>query len=168
MSFLNSVMWWLASAWLQVGGLLFTVSLITYLVPFIAAAVMPVRNLKKAYKAEWAIVTGGSSGIGLSLCNKLAAQGLNVVVAALENDLLPKAMKQLQADFPNQEFISVPVDLSKDGYVEQIKEATKGLTIQVCRAKRLRPPHSFTRCFAGCFLECRLHCYRLLRHVFHR
>lgn len=131
MGFLAEAGWCLTSIWLYVAGVLFTVSLVTYLLPFVAAAVLPVRDLKKAYKAEWAIVTGGSSGIGLSLCNKLAAQGLNVVVAALDNDLLPKALKQLKADFPNQEFISVPVDLSKDGYVDQIKEATKGLTIQV-------------------------------------
>ena len=163
MGFLGDAGWCLASAWLYLAGVLFTVSLLTYLLPFVAAAVMPVRNLKKAYKAEWAIVTGGSSGIGLSLCNKLAGQGLNVIVAALDNDLLPEAIKQLKADFPNQQFISVPVDLSKDGYVEQIKEAMKGLTVQV----RLSPHSVYPSCadrqtFTGCIPECWLHCHRVL------
>ena len=163
MGFLGEVGWCLTSAWLYLAGVLFTVSLVTYLLPFVAAAVLPVRDLKKAYKAEWAIVTGGSSGIGLSLCNKLAAQGLNVVVAALDNDLLPKAVKQLKADFPNQEFITVPVDLSKDGYVEQIKEATKGLTIQVRRLSQCRNSallHSAPR--AGCFPQRWIHCHWVL------
>lgn len=169
MGFLAEAGWCLTSIWLYVAGVLFTVSLVTYLLPFVAAAVLPVRDLKKAYKAEWAIVTGGSSGIGLSLCNKLAAQGLNVVVAALDNDLLPKALKQLKADFPNQEFISVPVDLSKDGYVDQIKEATKGLTIQV----RLLPggpllPRKQHELLAGCFPQRWIHCHWIFRHVFHR
>lgn len=41
------------------------------------------QDLKKKYNAKWAIVTGGSSGIGRAVVDKLAKQGLNVVIAAM-------------------------------------------------------------------------------------
>jgi hypothetical protein len=48
-------------------------------------------------RCEWAVVTGGSSGIGFSLCKQLAAQGINVVVLAMPDALLAKAAAELQA-----------------------------------------------------------------------
>jgi 3-oxoacyl-ACP reductase-like protein len=40
-------------------------------------------NLKKKYKAEWALVTGAGTGIGKSISETLAYQGLNVVLVSL-------------------------------------------------------------------------------------
>jgi len=40
-------------------------------------------NLKKKYKAEWALVTGAGTGIGKALSETLAEQGLNVVLVSL-------------------------------------------------------------------------------------
>jgi short-subunit dehydrogenase len=89
------------------------------------------QDLKKKYNAEWALVTGGSSGIGLSLCNKLAAQGLNIVMVAYPDDLLTKSAKELQQKYPKQEIRSVGVNLGKKGYMEELKDATKDITIQL-------------------------------------
>jgi short-subunit dehydrogenase len=46
------------------------------------------QDLKKRYNANWVLVTGGSSGIGESLVHRLASQGINVVVVALQNKLM--------------------------------------------------------------------------------
>lgn len=96
---------------------------------------LPARNLKKAYNAKWALVTGASSGslpfisaasllacwaalpttgllpsagIGLALTKKLAKQGLNVVVVALNDQLLHNSFEELQLQHPSMLFRKVP------------------------------------------------------------
>ena len=94
--FFNPVTNWLF--WL-VGSL----ALLTYFIPFLINAFMPVQDLKKRYNAQWALVTGGSSGIGKALCIRLLSQGLNVVIAALDDDLLKKTTAELKKAYPNLE-----------------------------------------------------------------
>ena len=44
------------------------ITYLSYWVPKLIVSFMPTQNLKKKYKgAKWALVTGASSGIGLSL-----------------------------------------------------------------------------------------------------
>ena len=118
--------WWLWGA-----GLLMTFSLATYFVPFCISILFPIQNLKEKYDAEWAVVTGGSSGIGLAVSKRLAAQGLNVVVVAVDNATLEDSLQELSDKFPTQEFRSVGVNLSVDGYLEKVEEATADLSVQV-------------------------------------
>ena len=66
-------------------------------------------------------MTGGSSGIGLAIAQRLAAQGINVVVAALEDSVLTKAVETLSADYKDVEIRGVGVDLGREGYVEQVR-----------------------------------------------
>lgn len=77
------------------------------------------------------MVTGGSSGIGSELVNKLARdQELNVVIVALDDNLLKDKIKQLEKDFPKRKFIAVGADLTKPNeYVPKLLEATKDLDI---------------------------------------
>lgn len=92
------------------------------------------QDLKKKYGAQWALVTGGSSGIGLSMCKQLAAQGLNLVVVAVGDDLLTKAVAELRKAFPSLEIRSVGVNLSAadhKAYLEPIVKATEDITIQI-------------------------------------
>ena len=44
------------------------------LVPHVIQTFLKPQDLKKKYNAKWALVTGGSSGIGKALTEKLAAQ----------------------------------------------------------------------------------------------
>jgi short-subunit dehydrogenase len=96
--------------------------------------ILPTQDLKKKYKAEWALVTGGSSGIGKAIVEKLAGQGLNVVIVSLPDKLLDDFTNEISAKYPNQQFKKVGVNLGmevSDEYMKPIKEATKGLKVNI-------------------------------------
>jgi predicted GTPase len=65
-------------------------------------------DLKKKYNAEWALVTGSGTGIGKSIAETMAMQGLNVVLVSLPDKFLDETTEQLQKTFPKQKFIKVP------------------------------------------------------------
>jgi len=113
---------------------LFAVSVLTYLVPYlIAAFVWKEQDLKKKYGAKWALVTGASSGIGRALVEQLAAQGLNVVMVALDDKLFAEVHGLMVKKHPSLEFRKVGVDLSlADGsYMDPIIKATDNIDVQL-------------------------------------
>jgi hypothetical protein len=61
-------------------------------------------DLKKKYNAKWALVTGAGTGIGKSLAETMAIQGLNVVLVSLPDKFLDETTDILRKQFPNQEF----------------------------------------------------------------
>lgn len=106
--------------------------LVMYLIPQLIMALRPVPDLKKRYGADWALVTGGGSGIGKAIAFKLARQGLNVVIVSLDDDILKATMKQLKETFPELEFRSVGASFSPGvDYLKQIKEATKDIDVPI-------------------------------------
>lgn len=94
------------------------------------------------YNASWAVVTGGSGGIGKAICVRLARQGINVVVAALDDKLLAETVAELRAAHPQLSIRSCPVDMGKPGYVDAIKEATKVCCWLFLKPRSLAPGHS--------------------------
>lgn len=106
-------------------------ALVTYFIPFLLTALLPVQDLKRKYGASWALVTGGSSGIGKALSLRLAQQGVNVVIAALDDDLLKNTTAELKASFPHLQFRAVGVNFGTDGYLDVIREATKDISVQL-------------------------------------
>ncbi|KAI9323262.1 hypothetical protein BX666DRAFT_1873328 [Dichotomocladium elegans] len=92
------------------------------------------QNLKQKYNATWALVTGGSSGIGAALVRKLASQGLNVVIVALDDALLVEFKESIVKEFPSVEFRFVGCDLSEATgatYLEAVKRATEDIDVQI-------------------------------------
>jgi len=107
-------------------------SLLTMLIPqFIVSYLMGEQNLKKKYNAEWAVVTGASSGIGRAISEKLASQGINVVLVALPDDLLNNVTGDLSNKYPNLKFIPVGVNLGEYDMMSKIEQATKDLKISL-------------------------------------
>lgn len=106
--------------------------LVAYLIPQLYMAFRPVPNLKKKYNAEWALVTGASSGIGRALAFKLASQGLNVVIVSLDDDCLKNTMSDIKKAYPKQEFRSVGVNFAPGvDYMTKIIAATKDIDVPI-------------------------------------
>ena len=123
-----SVHVWLAS-WIGV------ISMTTFVIVVVAQQLLlklPAQNLKSKYNAQWAIVTGSSSGIGKAIAEKLASQGISVVLAALDDPLLANTFAELQKKFTSVTFRKVGVNLGQDGkYMDAIIQATKDIEINL-------------------------------------
>ncbi|EAL60869.1 hypothetical protein DDB_G0293034 [Dictyostelium discoideum AX4] len=112
------------------------ICIFSYLVPVILAAFkFEDQNLKQKYNAKWALVSGASSGIGRAVATKLAAQGLNVVLVALDDETLQGAFESLKKQFPKVEFRKVGVNLGRADheydYMPIIKAAIKDIDVQI-------------------------------------
>jgi len=108
-------------------------SLLTFIIPFLLQAFVwnKEQNLKIKYNSTWALVTGGSSGIGRALVEKLAAQGLNVVIMALDDDLLKNFHQTISTKYPALEFRAVGCDMGTEGYMDKLKKATDDIPVNL-------------------------------------
>lgn len=95
------------------------------------------QNLRAKYgmgENGWAVVTGGSSGIGKAIVEMLAEQGINVVIVAVADETLERTTEELRQRYwlAGVRFIPVGVDLSSPGhYMDDIRAATDSLSIQL-------------------------------------
>eukprot|EP01114_Cavostelium_apophysatum_P015922 TRINITY_DN443_c0_g1_i2.p1 TRINITY_DN443_c0_g1~~TRINITY_DN443_c0_g1_i2.p1 ORF type:complete len:325 (+),score=90.05 TRINITY_DN443_c0_g1_i2:92-1066(+) len=109
-----------------------SIGFLTFVVPLIISTfVYKEQDLKKKYDAKWAIVTGASTGIGRAITEKLAGQGINVVLVALDDQFMKDFSVKIQQDFPKLQFRFVPIDLSKPGYMDAIKKSTDDIPISL-------------------------------------
>jgi len=90
------------------------------------------QDLKLKYGAEWALVTGGSSGIGKELCRKLLSQGLNIVIVARDEPVFDETVTELRSTFPKQTIRCVKANLSdaNGAWMEDVKKQTDDITVQ--------------------------------------
>ncbi len=118
----------------NITGALFIISLLTYLIPSILLKFYGAQNLKKKYALgaeSWALVTGGSSGIGKAIVKKLAEQKINCIIASYPDKLLEESTIELKKEFSDVKFISIGVDLSTPDFMDDIKEQTDDKEVQL-------------------------------------
>ncbi len=79
------------------------------------------------FRNKTAVVTGGSSGIGLALAGALASFGAKaIVIVGLESEKLSRAAKQLQEGHPNCEIHAQACDVADSDAVAAMAAATLG------------------------------------------
>ncbi len=84
-------------------------------------------TMKSKY-GPWALVTGASSGIGREFSNQLAANGLNIALAARRKNALELLAKELKTEHQVETRV-IESDLSQPGSAKTLAEATAGLEV---------------------------------------
>jgi len=79
------------------------------------------RRDEMDFSGQTALVTGGSSGIGLALARQLASQGARVVVVARDQQRLEEAIASLRAT-KDGAHLAISTDVSDAGQVAQMAE----------------------------------------------
>ena len=70
---------------------------------------------------SWAVVTGGTDGIGLEMCKQLAKMELNICIVARDEKKLKKVCSDLAEEFKIKTQ-AVVCDLGKIRFVQEYKE----------------------------------------------
>ncbi len=76
----------------------------------------------KQFKSKTAVITGGASGIGRAMADRFAAEGMNIVLADIEETALGLAVRQMRTAGAN--VIGVPTDVSRGDQVEALARAS--------------------------------------------
>jgi short-subunit dehydrogenase len=75
----------------------------------------------------WALIAGGSEGVGASFARKLAAVGIHLLLVARRSEPLEKLAQELAAS--GVEVRTLSLDLKRSDVLERIRELTDGIEI---------------------------------------
>ena len=70
-------------------------------------------------KGKWALITGGTQGIGLAIAEELAAEGVNLLLASRSKKNIDAATDRVKKKFPGVSVLGVEVDLLDAGKLEK-------------------------------------------------
>jgi short-subunit dehydrogenase len=77
----------------------------------------------------WAVIAGGSDGIGAAFASELAARGLNLLLIARNPQTLATLRAEIAAAHPHADIRTLALDLSRDDAAETVTTATAALDI---------------------------------------
>ncbi len=86
-----------------------------------------VENLADTY-GPWAVIAGGSEGIGLCFARRLAAAGINLVLLARRSEPLTQARGELTGQFP-VEVRTHAIDLTVEDLDRRLEDICRGLEV---------------------------------------
>lgn len=93
------------------------------------------HNLPERYgKNTWAVITGGSEGIGLGIAKRLAKEGFNIVIISRSQTKLDAAKSEIQAENPLIEVKTLSRDFSNAfnaEFFEGIAKELEGLDVSI-------------------------------------
>lgn len=76
----------------------------------------------------WAIIAGGSEGVGAAFARKLAAQGINIVLVARKPEPLEQVANEIRSD-SHATVRTLSLDLTASNAMERIKAITSDIEI---------------------------------------
>jgi uncharacterized protein len=76
----------------------------------------------------WAVIAGGSEGVGVAFADQLAAEGINLLLIARNAEKLDEVAAALKARHPVQ-VRTAAIDLTSDDMVEQVAGASSDLDV---------------------------------------
>lgn len=82
-------------------------------------------NLKEKY-GEWGIILGATEGVGKAFCEKIAANGMNVVMVGRREEMLKNLGKEIENKY-NVKTLVIVADFANPTSVENIFQQTKDL-----------------------------------------
>ena len=71
---------------------------------------------------SYAVVTGGSDGLGYELCRQLAEQEFNICIVSRNKQKIDEKLAEISKDYPNIKTMAVVADLSKMTTVASYRE----------------------------------------------
>jgi short-subunit dehydrogenase len=84
--------------------------------------------LTKERYGPWALIVGGSEGIGEHLARKLAAVGINIILVARKPQALAETAQKIRAE-SNVEVRTLELDIAREDMLERIIEIVDGAEI---------------------------------------
>jgi len=82
----------------------------------------------KSKYGEWALITGGTSGIGEEFAKQLAEQGLNIILVARRQTLLDEKAFSLKNKY-SVEVKTIQADLTKNEDIRKVMDGADGLEV---------------------------------------
>jgi short-subunit dehydrogenase len=84
--------------------------------------------ISKERYGPWAVIVGGSEGIGEHLARKLGAAGINLVLVARKTAQLSETAEKVRSE-SQVEVRTLQLDISRDDMLDRVREATQGLEV---------------------------------------
>lgn len=113
---------------IRVIGLLKLIELIYRIVWTIKRQMRTTEALTDRYgRGSWAVVTGGSDGIGLAMCKELALRHFNIVIIARNERKMAEAAAEIKLLYPKTEVKTITFDFTQTKESHSVGEYQSGI-----------------------------------------